>query len=67
VSTNVSEENIASIFRVEKISSARNQRASWWQAECRLTLQGTTQRYIPENGTLQIFFLITVDVLKYIL
>jgi hypothetical protein len=34
VSTNVSEEHIASIFRVEEISSARNQQAS------RLTLNG---------------------------
>jgi hypothetical protein len=32
VSTNVSEEHIASIFRVEEISSARNQQASRWQA-----------------------------------
>jgi hypothetical protein len=32
VSTDVSEEHIASIFRVEKISSARNQRESRWQA-----------------------------------
>jgi hypothetical protein len=31
VSTDVSEEHIASIFRVEKISSARNQRESRWQ------------------------------------
>jgi hypothetical protein len=29
----VSEEHIASIFRVEEISSARNQPASTWQAE----------------------------------
>jgi hypothetical protein len=33
VSTDVSEEHIASIFRVEEIGSA-NQRASRWQAEC---------------------------------
>jgi hypothetical protein len=32
VSADVSDEHIASIFRVEKISSARNQRASRWQA-----------------------------------
>jgi hypothetical protein len=32
VSTDVSEEHIASIFTVEKISSARNQRESRWQA-----------------------------------
>jgi hypothetical protein len=32
VSTDVSEGHIASIFRVEKISLARNQRASRWQA-----------------------------------
>jgi hypothetical protein len=40
VSTDVSEEHIASIFKVEEISSARNQRASRWQAA-----------YIPEDGT----------------
>jgi hypothetical protein len=39
VSTDVSEEYIASIFRVEKIISARNQHGSRW-------------RYIPEDGTL---------------
>jgi hypothetical protein len=33
VLTDVSEGHIASIFRVEKISSAKNQRASRWQAE----------------------------------
>jgi hypothetical protein len=33
VSTDISEEYIASIFRVEKISLARNQRESKWQAE----------------------------------
>jgi hypothetical protein len=32
VSTDVSEEHIASIFRVEEITSARNQRESRWQA-----------------------------------
>jgi hypothetical protein len=32
VSTDVSQEHIASIFRVEKISPARNQQASGWQA-----------------------------------
>jgi hypothetical protein len=31
VSTDVSEEHISSIFRVEEISSARNQQASKWQ------------------------------------
>jgi hypothetical protein len=33
VSTDVSEENIASIFRMEEIISARNQQASRWKAE----------------------------------
>jgi hypothetical protein len=33
VSTDVSEENIASIFRIEKINSARNQCGGRWQAE----------------------------------
>jgi hypothetical protein len=37
MSTDVSEEHIASIFRIEKISSARNQRASRWKATCLLT------------------------------
>jgi hypothetical protein len=36
VSTDVSEEHIASIFRVEKRSSARNQHESRWQALNRL-------------------------------
>jgi hypothetical protein len=44
VSTDVSEEHIASIFRVEEISSARNQQASRWQR--------TTRRYIPEVDTI---------------
>jgi hypothetical protein len=35
VPTNVSEEHIASIFRLEEISSTRNQQASRWQAELR--------------------------------
>jgi hypothetical protein len=38
VSTDVSEDHITSIFRVEEISSARNQQAS--------------KRYIPEDYTL---------------
>jgi hypothetical protein len=38
VSTDVSEEHIASIFRIEKISSAKNQSAN--------------RRYIPEDSTL---------------
>jgi hypothetical protein len=33
VLTDVLEEHIASVFRVEEISSARNQQASRWQAE----------------------------------
>jgi hypothetical protein len=33
LSTDVSEEHIVSIFRVEKISCPRNQRESRWQAE----------------------------------
>jgi hypothetical protein len=59
VSIDVSEEHIASIFRVEKISSARIQRESMWQAACHLLsrwfladTQRTTRRYIPEDGTL---------------
>jgi hypothetical protein len=32
VSTDVPEEHIASIFRVEEISSEKNQQASRWQA-----------------------------------
>jgi hypothetical protein len=44
VSTDVSEEHIASIFRVEEISSARNQQASRWRRyvppKRRLTLNG---------------------------
>jgi hypothetical protein len=36
VLTDVSEEHIASIFRVEKISSARNNPASRWQTRCTL-------------------------------
>jgi hypothetical protein len=33
VSTNISEEHIASIFKVKRMGSARNQQASRWQAE----------------------------------
>jgi hypothetical protein len=47
VSTDVSEKHIASIFRVEKISWARNQRESMWQTYA----QWTTTRYILEDGT----------------
>jgi hypothetical protein len=47
VSTDVSEEHILSIFRVEEISSARNQQASRW-----LAAQQTTRRHIPEEDTL---------------
>jgi hypothetical protein len=55
VSTDVSEENIVSIFRVEEISSARNQQASRWLAgssETSVGAQRTTRRYIPEDSTL---------------
>jgi hypothetical protein len=59
---------MASIFRVEKISSARNQREACGNHLATLTLkmeamfssetsvdtQRTTRRYIPEDGTLQI-------------
>jgi hypothetical protein len=45
VPTYVSEEHIASIFRVKKINSARNQRASRWQAD-------SARSYIPEDGAL---------------
>jgi hypothetical protein len=53
VSTNVSEEHIASIFRVEEIGSA-NQRASRWQA-CRClppacSLVWWTYLFDPEDG-----------------
>jgi hypothetical protein len=42
VSADILEEHIASIFRVEEISSARNRQASRWQAppKRRLTLNG---------------------------
>jgi hypothetical protein len=45
MSTEVSEEHIASIFRVEEISSARNQQASRWQAEF------WTYFFDPEDGS----------------
>jgi hypothetical protein len=50
LSTDVSEEYIASIFRVEKIRSARNQRESSWQAP---TCQPTYRRNIspPSSGS----------------
>jgi hypothetical protein len=68
VSTDVSEEHIASIFR-EEISSARNQQASKWllaklisslkmEAICSsktsVDAQRTTRRYIPEDDTFKI-------------
>jgi hypothetical protein len=65
VSTDVSEEHIASVFRVEKISSARNQRESRLcsslalkmeaicSSETSVDTQRTTQLYIPEDVTLQ--------------
>jgi hypothetical protein len=68
VSTDVPEGHIASIFRVEEISSAKNQRESKWQAlppyfsalkmeaiyssETSVDTQRTTRRYIPEDYTL---------------
>jgi hypothetical protein len=61
----VSEEHIASIFRVEEISSARNQRASRWQA-CKVDTQRTTRRYIPEDRTLCIRMFSTAQNDNYI-
>jgi hypothetical protein len=68
LSTDVSEVHIASIFMVENISSARNQRECRWQAcwtyfstlkmeaICSSEMSGDTQRttwrYIPEDYTL---------------
>jgi hypothetical protein len=46
VSTDVSEENIASIFGVEEISSARNHRASRWQAGFLLNLFLRPRRWV---------------------
>jgi hypothetical protein len=45
VSTDVSEEHVASIFRVEEISSARNQQASKWHI-----LVCWTYFFDPEDG-----------------
>jgi hypothetical protein len=47
VSADVSEEHIASIFRVEEISSARNQQASRWQAGLRYV---PPKRLLTPNG-----------------
>jgi hypothetical protein len=67
VSADVSEEHIASIFRVEKISGAGNVLSRWFLAqfifstlkmeaicssEMSVNTQWTTRRYIPEGGTL---------------
>jgi hypothetical protein len=69
VLSDVSEEHITSIFRVEEISSARNQQASRWKAEelisstlkmdaicsseTSVDTQRTTPRYIPEVDSIQ--------------
>jgi hypothetical protein len=55
VSTDVSEEHIASNFRVEEISSAKNQQASRWQAfillsSCLLAGFCWTSFFDPEDG-----------------
>jgi hypothetical protein len=56
VSTDVSEEHIASICRVEKISWERNERKSRSEELCSsetsVDSQRTTCRYLPEDGTL---------------
>jgi hypothetical protein len=67
VSTDISEEHIAYIFKVKEISSARNQRASKFLAELisstlkmeaicssemSVDTQRTTRRYMPEDETL---------------
>jgi hypothetical protein len=68
VLTDVSEEHIASIFRVEEISSARNHLLACWflaelifstlkmkaifSSETSVDTQLTTRRYIPEVDTL---------------
>jgi hypothetical protein len=57
LSTDVSEEHIASIFRVEEISSARNQQASRWLATQQMTLHGL-HRVISQKSIL----FITTDV-----
>jgi hypothetical protein len=69
VSTDIPEEDITFIFKVEKISSARNQRESRWQAgelifstlkmeaicssETSVDTQRTARHCIPEECTLQ--------------
>jgi hypothetical protein len=58
VLTGVSEVHIASIFRVEKISSARNQRENRWQAKTLVNTQWTTQRYIPEDAILDYYVIL---------
>jgi hypothetical protein len=68
VSTDVSEEHIASIFRVEEVISARNHLLACWflaeiiastlkmeaicSSETSVDTQWTTQRYIPKVNTL---------------
>jgi hypothetical protein len=67
VSTGVSEEHIASIFRVEEMSSVRNHQARRWQvelisstlkmeaicsSETSVETKQTTRRHIPEGDTL---------------
>jgi hypothetical protein len=55
VLSDVSEEHIASTFRVEEIGT-ENQRASRWQAMCSsetsVETQRTTRRHTPEDDTL---------------
>jgi hypothetical protein len=50
VSTEISEEHIASIFRVEEINSARSQQASKWQAECFSDPEDEVDRFLRNVG-----------------
>jgi hypothetical protein len=56
VSTEVFEEHIAPILRIEEISSARNQQVSRQQvigsSETSVDTQRTTRHHIPEDDTL---------------
>jgi hypothetical protein len=49
VSTDLSGEHIASIFRVEEIRSARNQQASRWQAPSGSIKVGEFLGYLGDN------------------
>jgi hypothetical protein len=50
MSANISEECVASIFRIQEDSSTENKEAAYSQTKISINIHQTTQHYIPEDS-----------------